>query len=81
MPINVRLPIADRSSTRLIGAQILSEEPVTDRIDLLTLAIQNELEIADLAALSYAAQPYQSYFPAANLVVVAADKILASLDQ
>ncbi len=73
--------IADRSSTKLIGAQILSEEPVTDRIDLLTLAIQNELEIADLAALSYAAQPYQSYFPAANLVVVAADKILASLDQ
>lgn len=71
--------VADRSTHRVIGAQITSEEPVTDKIDLLTFAIQKETEIAELTTLSYAAQPYQSYFPAANLVVMAAEKILSRL--
>ena len=72
--------VADRSTRRIIGAQITSEEPVTDKIDLLTFAIQKETEIAELTTLSYAAQPYQSYFPAANLVVMAAEKILTELE-
>ena len=72
--------IADRSTRKIIGAQIASEEPVTDKIDLLTFAIQKETEVAELAALSYAAQPYQSYFPAANLMVMAAEKILTELE-
>ena len=71
--------IADNKTANLIGAQVLSEEPVTDRIDLLTFAIQNESGMADLARLSYAAQPYQSCFPAANLIVLAAEDILAKL--
>jgi len=72
--------VADRTTQRVIGAQITSEEPVTDKIDLLTFAIQKETEVAELTTLSYAAQPYQSYFPAANLVVMAAEKILAKLE-
>ena len=71
--------IADRAGGRLLGAQIASEEPVTDRIDLLTFSIQQQAEIADLTTLSYAAQPYQSCFPASNLVVMAAEKILAEI--
>jgi len=72
--------VADRATRKIIGAQITSEEPVTDKIDLLTFAIQKETEIAELTTLSYAAQPYQSYFPAANLMVMAAEKILAKLE-
>lgn len=72
--------IADRKTMELIGAQIVSEEPVTDRIDLLTFAIQNRSQIKDLTKLSYAAQPYQSFFPAANLVVLAAEDILNKTD-
>ena len=72
--------VADRSTQKVIGAQIASEEPVTDKIDLLTFAIQKETEIAELTTLSYAAQPYQSYFPAANLMVMAAEKILTKLE-
>jgi len=72
--------VADRTTRKVIGAQITSEEPVTDKIDLLTFAIQMETEVAELSTLSYAAQPHQSYFPAANLVVMAAEKILAKLE-
>ena len=77
-PVRLKL-VADRKTGTLIGAQIAGEEPVTDRIDLLTFSIQQKTGIADLTTLSYASQPYQSYFPAANLVVMAAEKILAEL--
>lgn len=68
--------IADRNSGRLLGAQIISGEPVTGRIDLLTFAIQKEAVIEDLTRLSYSSQPYQSFFPAANGVVLAAEDIM-----
>jgi len=69
--------IADKKTMQLIGAQIVSEEPVIDRIDLLTFAIQNKTQIEELINLSYASQPYQSFYPAANLVIVAAEDLLA----
>ncbi len=72
--------VADRNTRKVIGAQIASKEPVTDKIDLLTFAIQKETEVSELTTLSYAAQPYQSYFPAANLMVMAAEKILTKLE-
>lgn len=62
----------DAKSTRLIGAQVTSGEPVTSTIDLLTLSIQKCLSIEDLLDLSYSSQPYQSFFPAANGIVMAA---------
>ncbi len=68
--------ISDAQSKKLIGAQIISEEPVTDKIDTLTLAIQNQLTIMSLTQLSYSAQPYQSFYPAANLIVLATEDIL-----
>ncbi len=71
--------IANKKTMKIIGAQIISEEPVTDRIDLLTFAIQNETLIEDLTNLSYASQPYQSFYPAANLVIVAAEDLLSKV--
>ncbi|MBN2829683.1 MAG: FAD-dependent oxidoreductase [Candidatus Cloacimonetes bacterium] len=68
--------IAEKGTKRIIGAQIVSEEPVTDKIDLLTLAIQNCFTAEKLAQLSYSAQPYQSFYPAGNLIVMAAEEIL-----
>jgi NADH oxidase (H2O2-forming) len=71
--------IADKNTRQVIGSQILSEEPVTDKIDTLTLAIQNKFEIEKLTQLSYSAQPYQSFYPAANLIVLAAEDVLKKL--
>ena len=68
--------VAKRDSHRLIGGQIVSGEPVTGRIDLLTFAIQNRATVEDLSGLSYSAQPYQSFYPAANGIVLAAEDII-----
>ena len=67
--------VADTASHRILGAQIVSEEPVASRIDLLTYTIQKESTIEELSALSYASQPHQSFYPAANIVVLAAEDI------
>ncbi len=71
--------VADRKTKRVIGAQIVGGEPVTGRIDLLTYAIQKNSTINDLAELSYSSQPYQSFYPAANGIVLAAEEILGKL--
>jgi NADH dehydrogenase/NADH oxidase (H2O2-forming) len=68
--------IAEKGTLRVLGAQFLSGEPVTDKVDVMTLAIQNRLTVTNLAELSYSAQPYQSFFPASNLMVAAAEEIL-----
>ena len=73
--LNIKL-IANSETGIIIGGQIVSGEPVTGKIDLLTYAIQNKSTIRDLAKLSYSAQPFQSFFPAANAVVMAAGDIL-----
>ncbi|MBW1911558.1 MAG: FAD-dependent oxidoreductase [Deltaproteobacteria bacterium] len=72
--------VADKNSHGLLGGQIISGEPVTSQIDLLTFAIQKKATIEDLAELSYSAQPYQSFYPAANLVVLAAEDILQKIE-
>jgi NADPH-dependent 2,4-dienoyl-CoA reductase/sulfur reductase-like enzyme len=74
-PVRLKL-IADAKSHRLLGAQVVSEEAVSGRVDLLTFAIQKNTTIEELADLSYSAQPYQSFFPAANIIVTAAEDIL-----
>ena len=71
--------IADRKTKRLIGGQIVGGEPVTGRIDLLTFAIQKNSSVDDLTALSYSSQPYQSFYPAASGIVLAAEEILKKL--
>ncbi len=70
----------DAVTRRLIGAQVVSESPVTMVIDLLTFAIQKESVIEDLIELSYSSQPYQSFYPAANGVVLAAEQVLKALN-
>ncbi|MGM0432034.1 MAG: FAD-dependent oxidoreductase [Spirochaetota bacterium] len=65
--------IAEKPSGRLLGAQVISGEPVTGRIDLLTFAVQKQATLEELRDLSYSSQPYQSFFPAANGVVLASE--------
>ena len=77
-PIRVKL-IADRNSHRLLGAQIVSGEAVSVRVDLFTFAIQKETTIEELTDLSYSAQPFQSFYPAANIIVSAAEDVLKKL--
>lgn len=67
-PVTLKL-VADRASGRLIGAQIVSGAPVTDKVDQLTLIIQYGIPVRELEYFSYASQPYQSYYPADNLLV------------
>lgn len=74
-PVKMKL-IADRKTLRVLGAQVVSGNPVTDKVDIITLAIQSKLTVTDLAGFSYSAQPYQSFFPANNLTVACAEAIL-----
>lgn len=74
-PVKMKL-VADRKTLRVLGAQVVSGNPVTDKVDIITLAIQSKLTVADLAGFSYSAQPYQSFFPASNLIVACAEGIL-----
>jgi NADH dehydrogenase/NADH oxidase (H2O2-forming) len=71
--------IADKKTLKIVGGQVLSEVPVTDKIDIITLVIQAELTIKDLTSFSYSAQPYQSFFPANNLIVACVENILVKL--
>ncbi|MCD6386468.1 FAD-dependent oxidoreductase [Candidatus Sumerlaeota bacterium] len=71
--------IADKNTLRILGGQIVGGSPVTDKIDTITLAIQHNLTARDLTSLAYSAQPYQSFFPANNLIVACAEDILTKL--
>ena len=68
--------VADKKTLRVLGAQVISGNPVTDKVDIITLAIQSKLTLLDLANFSYSAQPYQSFFPANNLIVACAEGIM-----
>ncbi|MBN2297980.1 MAG: FAD-dependent oxidoreductase [Deltaproteobacteria bacterium] len=73
--VRVKL-IAEKGSLRIVGGQIVSELPATDKVDLITMAVQFGLTAQDLRIFSYSSQPYQSYFPANNILVHAAENIL-----
>jgi len=77
-PVYMKL-IADKKTHQLLGAQVVSGEPVSVRVDLFTFAIQKKTTIEELADLSYSAQPFQSFFPAANIIVTAAEDLLKKL--
>ncbi|MBN1551471.1 FAD-dependent pyridine nucleotide-disulfide oxidoreductase, partial [bacterium] len=68
--------IADRKTMKLLGGQVVSGEPVADKVDLITMAIQYGIVVDELVYFSYSAHPYQSFFPANNLLVQAAENIL-----
>jgi len=71
--------IADKETLKIIGGQVVSEVPVIDKVDIITMAIQADLTVNDLTQFSYSAQPYQSFFPANNLVVACVENILMRL--
>ncbi len=48
LPIRIKL-IADKETGKLIGAQIIGGEEVTQRVNALSFAIQNEMTIKELA--------------------------------
>jgi NADH dehydrogenase/NADH oxidase (H2O2-forming) len=64
--------IADSTTGRILGGQVSGGTPVADKVDIITMAVQNGLTIEDAAMFSYSSQPYQSFFPADNLLVAAA---------
>jgi len=71
--------VVDKKSHKLVGGQVVSGEPVTDKVDQLTMAIQFGITVDQLADFSYSSQPYQSFFPANNLIVKAAEAVMKKL--
>ena len=71
--------VVDKGTKQVIGGQIVSGAPATDKVDLITMAIQYGLTIDELIDFSYSSQPYQSFFPANNLIVAASEDALGKL--
>lgn len=76
--VKVKL-VVERKSGRVLGGQIVGSEAVAERIDVITLAIQQGLTAKDLAEFSYSSQPWQTFFPAKNAIVEAASAAQAGL--
>lgn len=73
--------IVNRENSELLGGQVVSGEPVTDKVDKITMAVQYGIKVDDLLGFSYASQPYQSFYPAHNLLVKSAEEIVKKLDK
>jgi NADH oxidase (H2O2-forming) len=76
MPIKVKL-VAEKESQRVVGAQILGGEEVTQRINALSFAIQKQMTIRELAKAdtAYAPPLSETWEP----MVLAAEMILMKL--
>jgi NADH oxidase (H2O2-forming) len=68
--------VADTRDLRIVGGQVISTLPAADKIDIITLAIQQRLTLNSLSKLSYSAQPWQSFMPARNAIVEACENAL-----
>ncbi len=73
--------IADKKTKKIIGGQVYSGEPVATLIDLISFAIQKGATAEDLLDLSYSSQPYQSFFPAGNIIVMTADQLMNQITE
>ena len=69
-----------REGQRVLGGQVLAEVSTTDKVDVISLAVQLRLTVSDLAKLSYSAQPWQSFYPARSAIVDACEQIRDRLD-
>jgi len=77
--IEVKL-IFDRASKRLLGAQLFGgEEGISQRVNLLSLAIKNKLTIKEIANLDYCAHPELTPLPFAEPIVMAAEEALGKV--
>ena len=72
--VTVKL-VADAATGRVLGGQVVAQVSTTDKVDVLTLAVQRGLDVGELAELSYSAQPWQSFFPARSAIVDAAEQL------
>ncbi len=71
--------IADRSSGKIVGGQLISSRPVTDKVDQISMAIQYGITAEELLNFSYSSQPWQSFYPAHNLLVKAAEELMKKM--
>ncbi len=78
--IEVKL-IVDVKTQAILGGQIVSGEPATDKVDQITMAVQYGINVMQLAQFSYSSQPYQSFFPANNLLAHAAEMAINRLPE
>ena len=77
--IDIKL-IFDKKSKRLLGAQLFGgEEGISQRVNLLSLAIKNRLTIEQVASLDYCAHPELTPLPFAEPIVMAAEEALKKL--
>ena len=76
LPVRIKL-VADKETTKLIGAQIIGGEEVTQRINALSFAILNEMSIKELAKAEtcYAPPVSETWEP----MVLAAEMVLRKL--
>jgi NADH oxidase (H2O2-forming) len=76
LPIRIKL-IAEKETAKVIGAQIIGGEEVTQRINALSFAIQNEMTIKELAKAEtcYAPPVCETWEP----MVLAAEMVLRKL--
>ena len=77
--VKVKL-IVNKENGKVLGGQFVSGEAVTDKVDKITMAIQYDIDVFELRDLSYSSQPYQSFYPAHNLIAKAAEKAAAKLE-
>jgi NADPH-dependent 2,4-dienoyl-CoA reductase/sulfur reductase-like enzyme len=73
--------VAEAKTGQILGAEVVGGEGVPGRIDVISLAIQNRNTVHDLFKFSYSAQPFQSFFPASNVIVQAAEKLMNQLEK
>jgi len=78
---NVKIKlIVDKNTRKVVGGQVVGHECVAERIDIITYAIQKDSTIDELAMFSYSSQPYQTYYPANNAIVMAAEDAIKKLN-
>lgn len=74
--VRVKL-VFGKEDGRLLGGQVVGGEAVAERIDTLTIALKSGWKIQDLMSFDYSSQPWQTFFPAANAIVLAAEEAWA----
>ena len=72
--------IVNKDNNKILGGQIISGEPVTDKVDKITMAVQYGIDVYELLDFNYSSQPYQSFYPAHNLLVKAAENAVNKLE-
>jgi len=70
--IEVKL-IFNRENKKIIGGEIIGGEGVSQRLNLLSLAIQKECLLDDLLVLQYTSSPTMTPLPFAEPIVLAAE--------